>query len=259
MPTSSVDWTTRVCPLHILVFPSDVHVLTVFVQRRPGTPTPSSENTARSVWLQMVCTLSQLLQDAFLRCLPVDGAGAVPAAKRPNVQMPDEYLPPNKILFLQNLPETVTKDQLMALFSQYVVAASLHRLLAFIAFSPQIPKPVRSSSHPNKEGHCIRGVPGRAECYGSEGCASQLQAGWGEQNQGMPPHVRFKYLPLTDLYRRSHSQGSSVPARELLLFVCCHTCGTPRLLTVPSLYSGARAQCIICATIRTGSPLNRRR
>ncbi|CAK5280348.1 unnamed protein product, partial [Mycena citricolor] len=49
----------------------------------------------------------------------VDGAAAAPAPKRPNVQMPDEYLPPNKILFLQNLPETVTKDQLMALFSQY--------------------------------------------------------------------------------------------------------------------------------------------
>jgi len=47
--------------------------------------------------------------------------GAVPAAgpKRPNVQMPDEYLPPNKILFLQNLPESVTKEQLMPLFSQY--------------------------------------------------------------------------------------------------------------------------------------------
>ncbi|KAF5308988.1 hypothetical protein D9611_014848 [Ephemerocybe angulata] len=40
-------------------------------------------------------------------------------AKRPAVQMPDEYLPPNKILFLQNLPESVTKDQLNALFSQY--------------------------------------------------------------------------------------------------------------------------------------------
>ena len=40
-------------------------------------------------------------------------------ARRPNVQMPDEYLPPNKILFLQNLPETVTKDQLNGLFSQY--------------------------------------------------------------------------------------------------------------------------------------------
>ncbi|KAG2022241.1 RNA binding protein [Coprinopsis cinerea AmutBmut pab1-1] len=47
-----------------------------------------------------------------------DGAAA-PVAKRPAVQMPDEYLPPNKILFLQNLPETVTKDQLVALFSQY--------------------------------------------------------------------------------------------------------------------------------------------
>ena len=32
--------------------------------------------------------------------------------------MPDEYLPPNKILFLQNLPENVTKDQLLVLFSQ---------------------------------------------------------------------------------------------------------------------------------------------
>jgi U2 small nuclear ribonucleoprotein B'' len=32
--------------------------------------------------------------------------------------MPDEYLPPNKILFLQNLPESVTKEQLLALFSQ---------------------------------------------------------------------------------------------------------------------------------------------
>ncbi|GJE89636.1 RNA-binding domain-containing protein [Phanerochaete sordida] len=49
----------------------------------------------------------------------MDGAGAAPATKRPNVMMPDEYLPPNKILFLQNLPDNVTKDQLMALFSQY--------------------------------------------------------------------------------------------------------------------------------------------
>jgi len=49
----------------------------------------------------------------------IDGAAAAPAPKRPNVQMPDEYLPPNKILFLQNLPESVTKDQLLALFAQY--------------------------------------------------------------------------------------------------------------------------------------------
>ncbi|KAI0066591.1 RNA binding protein [Artomyces pyxidatus] len=49
----------------------------------------------------------------------IDGPNAASAPKRPNVQMPDEYLPPNKILFLQNLPESVTKDQLMALFAQY--------------------------------------------------------------------------------------------------------------------------------------------
>ena len=62
-----------------------------------------------------MCPLLHLLHQPLILLL-VDGAGAVPTAKRPNVQMPDEYLPPNKILFLQNLPETVTKDQLMALF-----------------------------------------------------------------------------------------------------------------------------------------------
>jgi len=48
-----------------------------------------------------------------------EGDTTAAGPKRPIVQMPDEYLPPNKILFLQNLPESVTKDQLMALFSQY--------------------------------------------------------------------------------------------------------------------------------------------
>lgn len=48
-----------------------------------------------------------------------------PGPKRPLVQMPDEYLPPNKILFLQNLPVDVTKDVLMNLFSQYVSLPTL--------------------------------------------------------------------------------------------------------------------------------------
>ena len=80
----------------------------------------------------------------MLRFPVVDGAAAVLAAKRPNVQMPDEYLPPNKILFLQNLPETVTKDQFMALFSQYVSSPSLHGSQTFIPLSSQISKPVRN-------------------------------------------------------------------------------------------------------------------
>ncbi|KAF8323215.1 RNA-binding domain-containing protein [Clavulina sp. PMI_390] len=48
-----------------------------------------------------------------------EGAALAAAPKRPAVQMPDEYLPPNKILFIQNLPETATKDALENLFSQH--------------------------------------------------------------------------------------------------------------------------------------------
>ncbi|EJU00150.1 RNA-binding domain-containing protein [Dacryopinax primogenitus] len=47
------------------------------------------------------------------------GDGTAPQAGRRIVQMPDEYLPPNKILFLQNLPDSTTLDQLQMLFSQY--------------------------------------------------------------------------------------------------------------------------------------------
>lgn len=63
--------------------------------------------------------LKQKLRTKRLAAAGLAGVSAIPAPKRPAVQMPDEYLPPNKILFLQNLPESVTKDQLMALFSQY--------------------------------------------------------------------------------------------------------------------------------------------
>ncbi|KAF8870540.1 hypothetical protein CPB84DRAFT_853260 [Gymnopilus junonius] len=69
----------------------------------------------------------------------IDGGAAAPGPKRPAVQMPDEYLPPNKILFLQNLPETVTKEQLIALFSQYpnlheVRLIPTKRDIAFVEF-----------------------------------------------------------------------------------------------------------------------------
>jgi RNA recognition motif-containing protein len=56
--------------------------------------------------------------------------------------MPDEYLPPNKILFLQNLPDTVTKDQLNALFAQYpnlyeVRLIPTKRDIAFVEFADE--------------------------------------------------------------------------------------------------------------------------
>ncbi|KAJ1307900.1 hypothetical protein OPQ81_001978 [Rhizoctonia solani] len=53
-------------------------------------------------------------------CKPAtNSAAAATAPRRPVVQMPDEYLPPNKILFLQNLPTDVRQEQLLALFGQY--------------------------------------------------------------------------------------------------------------------------------------------
>jgi len=94
----------------------------------------------------------------------VDGGAAAPAPKRPNVQMPDEYLPPNKILFLQNLPESVTKDQLLALFAQY---PNLHEVRLI----------------PTKKRHRICGVYRRGKCGCRERCVAQLQIGWREQDQ----------------------------------------------------------------------------
>jgi len=56
---------------------------------------------------------------AQARLKATTGDGTAPAQGRRIVQMPDEYLPPNKILFLQNLPDSTTLSQLQVLFSQY--------------------------------------------------------------------------------------------------------------------------------------------
>lgn len=60
----------------------------------------------------------QMLTLAYLAAAAGEGTAAAP--KRANiVQMPDEYLPPNKILFIQNLPETITKEDLENIFKAY--------------------------------------------------------------------------------------------------------------------------------------------
>lgn len=47
---------------------------------------------------------------------PAEGAAPAKAAAAGIAPVPDEYLPPNKILFIQNLPDTTTKEDLEALF-----------------------------------------------------------------------------------------------------------------------------------------------
>lgn len=136
----------------------------------------------------------------------MDGATSLPTTKRPNVQMPDEYLPPNKILFLQNLPETVTKEQLNALFSQL---CPLPPSTSFFSDSLQIPQPTRSPSHSHKKRYCICGIHGRRECNCGKGGASQLQVGWREQNQSLSSVLLSLVLMLMNfLDTRSHSQES---------------------------------------------------
>ena len=51
---------------------------------------------------------------------PAGTSTALPAAKRAKVQMPDEYLPPNNVLFIQNLPEGTTQEDLREVFELYV-------------------------------------------------------------------------------------------------------------------------------------------
>jgi len=56
-----------------------------------------------------------------------EAAAAVPvpaASKRQEPQMPDEYLPPNPILFLQNVPGNVGREDLEKLFQGYVLRAA---------------------------------------------------------------------------------------------------------------------------------------
>ncbi|GAA6007511.1 hypothetical protein JCM10207_006370 [Rhodosporidiobolus poonsookiae] len=71
-------------------------------------------------------------------------ATAVPLAAAPRriVQMPDEYLPPNKILFVQNLPDDTTKESLEALFRPFANLIEVRTIpgrknIAFVEFADE--------------------------------------------------------------------------------------------------------------------------
>ncbi|TKY91043.1 hypothetical protein EX895_001042 [Sporisorium graminicola] len=61
-------------------------------------------------------------------------------SKRAQQEMPDEYLPPNKMLFLQNIPDGVGKGELESLFSAYSGYVDVQTIpgkadIAFVEFS----------------------------------------------------------------------------------------------------------------------------
>ncbi|TNY18817.1 RNA binding protein [Rhodotorula diobovata] len=86
---------------------------------------------------------------------PVAAAATAP---RRIVQMPDEYLPPNKILFVQNLPDDTTKEKLEALFRPYpnlleVRTIPGRRNIAFVEFEDESSSAVaRDALHNTKFG-----------------------------------------------------------------------------------------------------------
>lgn len=105
------------------------------------------------------------------------------SSKRTQQEMPDEYLPPNKMLFLQNIPEGVGKGELESLFSAYVscfpppcVLAKLvlQRLTILCSMCPsrlvatqQIFGLCRRSNHPRQGRHCLCRVLGcSVQCHG---------------------------------------------------------------------------------------------
>ncbi|CAD6579157.1 MAG: hypothetical protein TREMPRED_002414 [Tremellales sp. Tagirdzhanova-0007] len=65
-----------------------------------------------------------------------------PAAKRQRLQMPDEYLPPNSVLFVQNLPEGTTSDDLREVFELHAGLLEIRTIpakkdIAFVEFSDE--------------------------------------------------------------------------------------------------------------------------
>ncbi len=56
--------------------------------------------------------------------------------------MPDEYLPPNNVLFIQNLPEGTTSEDLREVFEQYAGLVEIRtvpakRDIAFVEFADE--------------------------------------------------------------------------------------------------------------------------
>lgn len=141
--------------------------------------------------------------------------------------MPDEYLPPNKILFLQNLPESVTKDQLMALFSQYVTVIT----------HPYLPAHPHHNRYPNL--HEVRLIPTKRDIAfvefldeGSAGVAKDALHNYKLDGENkIKVCVVELYLGSVLIFlRRSLLPGNSCC---MYIFIFCTTTNTRIIATLP--------------------------
>ncbi|GAA5865422.1 hypothetical protein JCM3774_005631 [Rhodotorula dairenensis] len=99
----------------------------------------------------------------------VPAAPAAAAAQRRVVEMPDEYLPPNKILFVQNLPDDTTKASLEALFRPYPNLIEVRTIpgrksIAFVEFADEQSSAVaRDALHNTRFSGAAGAVPPTAD------------------------------------------------------------------------------------------------
>lgn len=89
-------------------------------------------------------------------------------SKRAQQEMPDEYLPPNKMLFLQNIPDGVGKGELESLFSACVSSFSLMSLMSYAGLAGPIltdrPFPLLTLSDNRYSGYVdVQTIPGKAD------------------------------------------------------------------------------------------------
>ncbi|WWC88307.1 uncharacterized protein L201_003215 [Kwoniella dendrophila CBS 6074] len=73
--------------------------------------------------------------------LKAEETGA-PTTKKQKLQMPDEYLPPNSVLFIQNLPEGTTSDDLREVFEVHSGLVEIRTIpakkdIAFVEFQDE--------------------------------------------------------------------------------------------------------------------------
>jgi RNA recognition motif-containing protein len=109
-------------------------------ERQEGTIL-SDEKQPRNSNLVQVSFISRVVQHHQVQML-TKTEEAAPTAKRQKIQMPDEYLPPNNILFIQNLPEGTTQDDLREVFEVHAGLVEIRTIpakkdIAFVEFADE--------------------------------------------------------------------------------------------------------------------------
>ena len=112
MRTSAGAWPRRVCS-SLLSTPSSASRLTATTDKKKALETAEEQKRLKR-------PIPGAAAEAGARpAKNARGAGLKSTGAGPAAVVPDEYLPPNRILFVQNLPDDFDKDALTAIFARF--------------------------------------------------------------------------------------------------------------------------------------------